>query len=271
MVYSLRLRSVTEEYSGLPWSWIIPCMVFGIVTVLVPMMVIVLLNVLFVRIICIFVIILALLYFKNNMRSPTVLSATGLKLRYRIRAYKGEHIIPKHTVPLQFLKGIVPLEKVHPNGLIEFTNKRYGIMYMLFVPRRTGKELEIFIELITKNIVNRIHDGQVLKVFEMQRYTTDVTIKNQVVAAMNDESKTPEQRAHLNSIHKQLIANTDIPTKREILAFIALGRFEDIRDAEAERDNLAPSIEDGLKLAGVRYNMLIVPDSIGMVYRRCIK
>lgn len=209
--------------------------------------------------------------FYVKMRSPKILSSSWLQLKYQIRVHRGEHIIPKHVVPLQFLKGLIPLEQAHPNGLIQFTNNRYGIIYMVFVPRRTGKELEMFIDMITKNIIDRIHDGQVLKLFEMQRYTHDTSIKNQVAAAMNDETKTPEQRAHLNSIYQELVLNTDIPTKRFIYAFVALGRYDNIDDAMAERDNLTPSLEDGFKLAGVGFNMLVVSDSIALAYRRCIK
>lgn len=269
-MYSLRLRKVTEEFSGLPWSWIIPVGIYCILTVFIPILVVFLVNSIVVRIVLITVVIISVIYCRKNMRSPTVLAAHFIQLGYKYRVHKGEHIIPKHKVPLQFLKRIIPLEKAHPNGLIEFTNNRYGIMYRLFVPRRTGAELDLFIELITKNIINRIHDGQILKVFEMQRYTTDAPIKNQVVEAMNDETKTLEQIAHLNSIYNQLTDEVEIPTKPYVYAFVVLGRYDDIKEAENERDNLTPSLEDGFKLAGVGYDLLIVPDAIGREYRRCI-
>lgn len=270
-MYSLKLRTVKEEYKGMPWSWICTVAVYGTVTIFIPFMMCLLSSSIILKGGMILVCVIAFMGFYKKMRTPKKLTDTTKELLYRIRVHRGENIIPKHVVPLQFLKGLVPLKNVHPNGLIEFTNNRYGLIYHVFVPRRTGIDLDIFISLITKNIVDRIHDGQVLKVFEMQRYTQDISIKNQVVEAMNDESKTPEQREHLNSIYQQLVTNAKIPTKRFIYVFITLGRFSNIDDAIAERDNLVPSLEDGFKLGGVGYNMLIVPDSIGRAYRRCMK
>lgn len=270
-MYSLKLRTVKEEYKGMPWSWICTVAVYGFFTIFIPFMLAVLLNSIVVKAVMIIVCVVAFIGFFKKMRTPKILTNTTKELLYRIRVHRGEHIIPKHVVSLQFLKGLVPLKTPHPNGLIEFTNNRYGIMYRVFVPRQTGPDLDIFIALVTKNIVDRIHDGQVLKVFEMQRYTQDISIKNQVVEAMNDESKTPEQREHLNSIYQQLIANVEIPTERFIYVFVALGRFSNLDDAIAERDNLVPSMEEGFKLGGIGYNMLIVPDAIGFAYRRCIK
>ena len=270
-MYSLKLRKVSEDWHGFPWSWIIPVIVYGIITIFIPFLFILIFNSIIFRFMMICICIAAVIGFYIKMRSPAILESTMLEIQYRYRVHKGEHIIPKHIVPLQFLKGLVPLETAHPNGLIEYTENRYGIIYQLFVHNRTGSELEAFIALVTKNIVDRIHDGQVLKVFEMQRYTTDISIKNQVVAAMNDETKTAEQRAHLESIYKQLVSNTEVPTKRYIYASIILGRFDNIEDAEAERTNLTPSIEDGFRLGGIGYNMLIESDSIGRALRRCMK
>ncbi|TFH46393.1 MAG: hypothetical protein E4G94_02505 [ANME-2 cluster archaeon] len=270
-MYSLRLRKVTEEFNGIPCSWITAVSGYGLLTVFVPLMIFLLSDSIIVKLLMIIICLAAILVFYVKMRTPAKLHSTMLELKYRIRVHKGEHIIPKHTVPLTFLKGLVPLESVHPNGLIQFTNNRYGIIYRLFVPRKTGDDLDVFIQLVTKNIVDRIHDRQVLKVFEMQRYTRDTSIKNQVVEAMNDESKTPEQREHLNSIYQKLIKNTEIPTERFIYAFIALGRFNTPEDAGAERTNLIPSLHDGFKLGGIGYRMLIFADEIGMAYRRCMK
>lgn len=270
-MYSLRLRKVTEEYNGIPWTWITAVSGYGLLTVFIPLMVFVLSDSIIVKLAMIIFSLAAIIIFYVKMRTPARLQSTMLELRYRMRVHRGEHIIPKHTVPLTFLKNLVPLESVHPNGLIQFTNNRYGIMYRLFVPRKTGDDLDIFIQLVTKNIVDRIHDGQVLKVFEMQRYTRDTSIKNQVAEAMNDTSKTPPQREHLNSIYQQLITNTEIPTERFIYAFIALGRFSDPKEADAARTNLVPSLHDGFKLGGIGYRMLVFADEIGLAYRRCIK
>lgn len=270
-MYSLKLRKVSEEYKGMPWSWTIPCAIYGVVTILFPAMLLILFKSLLIKLVMVMVCIAAGYGFYTKMRTPTILKTTMLEVKYIMRVRKGEHIIPKHIVPLQFLKQIVPLEVAHPNGLIEFTNKRFGIMYQVFVPRRTGDELNIFINMVTKNIIDRIHDGQVLKVFKMQRYTTDTSIKNQVASAMNDESKTLEQREHLNSIYAKLVSNVEIPTKPFIYVVVILGRFETVDEARAERDNLVPSLEDGFKLGGIGFNMLINPGSIGLAYRRCIK
>jgi hypothetical protein len=270
-MYSLRLRKVTEEYNGIPWTWITAVSGYGLLTVFIPLMVFVLSDSIIVKLAMIIFSLAAIIIFYVKMRTPARLQSTMLELRYRMRVHRGEHIIPKHTVPLTFLKNLVPLESVHPNGLIQFTNNRYGIMYRLFVPRKTGDDLDIFIQLVTKNIVDRIHDGQVLKVFEMQRYTRDTSIKNQVAEAMNNTSKTPQQREHLNSIYQQLITNTEIPTERFIYAFIALGRFSDPKEADAARTNLVPSLHDGFNLGGIGYRMLVFADEIGLAYRRCIK
>lgn len=270
-MYSLKLRKVTEEHKGMPWNWICAAGVYAILAIVVPVILILITDSNLIRFVLFVVMVYSGIKFYKNMRSPELLNSSWLELKYLIRVHRGEHIIPKHVVPLQFLKGIIPLETTHSNGLIEYTNNRFAIMYQLFVPGRTGDELDAFIALVTKNIIDRIHDGQVLKVFEMQRYTTDTSIKNQVATAMNDESKSPEQREHLNSIYQQLLAKKEIPTKRYIYATIILGRFDSVEDAIAERDNLVPSIEDGFRLGGIGYQMLITQDTIGLTFRRCIK
>ena len=270
-MYSLRLRQVTEEWGGYPWSWIAVVGIYGLITVFVPAILFVLVKSIILKMVMIVICLTAILWFYENMRSPTILSATSLKLEYKYRAYRGQTIIPKHVVPLAFLKGLVPLERTHPNGLIEFTGGRYGIMYRMFVPSRTGDNLISFVQHVTKNIIDRIHIGQVLKVIEFQRYTYDTSIKDQVAKAMNDDSKTQEQREHLHSIYQQLVKNVEIPVDRFIYAVIILGRFDSVEEAYAERDNLIPSLEDGFGLGGIGYNMLIVEDTVGEAYRRCMK
>jgi len=270
-MFSLRLRKVTEEQNGVPWNWIIPAGIYGLVAMFIPFMLFILLSSIILKALMILICIVAAVIFYTKMRTPAILIRSTLEVKYRIRVLKGEHIIPKHTVSLQFLKGLVPLEKAHPNGLIEFTNNRFGVIYMLFVPNRTGDNLDAFIHLVTKNIIDRIHDGQVLKVVEFQRYTQDTTIKNKVAEAMNDESKTTEQREHLNSMYQMLVSNTEVPTKRYIYASIIIGRFNTIEEADAERENLIPSLEDGFELGGIGYEMLITESVIGRALRRCIK
>jgi len=283
-MYSLRLRQVTEEKGGLPWWYIAVICIYGIITIFIPV-IIAILSLPSIPIIAIMasIAITAGIMFYRNMRSPTMLSATSLKLQYKYRAYRGQTIIPKFVVSLGFLKGLVPLEKTHPNGLIEFTNSRYGIMYRLFVPNRTGDNLVSFVQHVTKNIIDRIHIGQVLKVVEFQRYTNDTkvvefqrytndtSINDQVAIAMNDETKTPEQREHLLSIYQQLESAVEVPVDRFIYAVVILGRFDNVDDAYAERDNLVPSLEDGFKLGGIGFNMLVLEDTMGDAYRRCMK
>jgi len=270
-MYSLRLRRVSEEYKGMPWSWTVPCVIYGMITLLVPLMLLFLFNSILLKMLMILICIGSVCVFVMKMRNPTTLNNTVLELKYHFRGLKGENIIPKHVVPLTFLKQVVPLEIVHPNGLIEYTNNRFGIIYQLFVPRRTSDELQMFINLVTKNIIDRIHDRQVLKVLKIQRYITDTSIKNQVISAMNDESKTLEQREHLYSIYEKLISNVEIPTKSYIYAMILLGRFESVDAAKSERDNLVQSLEDGFKLGGIGYNLMITSGSIGEAFRRCMK
>lgn len=270
-MYSLKLRTTSEEYNGVPWSWIIPVGIAGILCVFLPVLFAVLIQALVIRILLVGFAIFSVFMIYTKMRSPARLNLTYKWLLYHVRVQKGEHIIPKHSVPMQFLKGLVPIEDILSSGLIQFTGGRYGILYRVFVPRRAGDELDAFIELVTKNIVNRIHDGQLLKVFETQRYTHEVTIKNQVLKAMNDTSKTREQQEHLESIYNLINKNGDTPTERYIYLFVALGRFDTVEEAHAERENIVNSLNDGLVIAGIRYQELRGSDEIGKAYRRCMK
>jgi len=158
-MYSLKLRKVSEDWHGFPWGWLIPAGIYGLITMFIPFMVFVLAPSIIIKAVMIMISIAAVIGFYVKMRSPAILESTMLEIQYRYRVHKGEHIIPKHVVPLQFLKGLVPLEGAHHNGLIEYTENRYGIIYQLFVQNRTGSELEAFIALVTKNIVDRICRG----------------------------------------------------------------------------------------------------------------
>lgn len=270
-MYSLRLRTIHEELNGMPWTWVLVSGIYALVTVVIPITLVFLVNSIILKLVFLVMAGSAILVFILKLRTAELQEKTYRMIMYRIKTHKNETIIPKHTVPLQFLKGIVPIETSHEGGLIEFTNKRYGIIYRLFVPSRTDKDLDSFIQLVTKNIVDRLYDGHVLNVFEMQRYTVDNSIINQVAEAMNDDSKTSEQREHLNSIYQQLKSNSDVPTNRYIYASIFLGRFDEIKNAYSELDNITLSIEDGFKIACIGFDRLEDYDEISKAYRRCMK
>ncbi|MBN1133828.1 MAG: hypothetical protein JXA38_02700 [Methanosarcinaceae archaeon] len=213
----------------------------------------------------------AIMTYMFYLSSPEKQSSTTKRLQYMVKAHKGKTIIPKYTTDVAFLKEVVPLEKVYPKGIVQFTWNRYGVLFRLYVPSETEGGLESFIPLVVSNFVNRIVEPQTLKVFAMNKYIQAPNVVNEVLGAMNDSSKTPEQVAHLDSVYRQLIETVAVPTQKHIYMLIGLGVFDSVEKAELALRNLLPSLNDGFALTRVTGIRVIDPNEIALAYRRCLK
>ena len=264
-----QIRKVQEEFGGgHSLRWLVFTFIYA-VTCLVPLLLVLLVpgwykvpvGVSFTGLLVIY-----LVHFRNDQK----LTESFTKISYVLKARRGETVIAKYRIDPAFLKSIFPLETVHDGGLIEYTNSRYGVLFKLTLPRKDTDELPMFINLVTDNIINRIHDGQVMKLFTMKCRIESASVQNKIVDKMNDTDKTSNQKEHLYSLYNQINNVSDVPTETVIFMLVGLGRFKTVDEANDIMNSLLPALSDGLQLAGIGYRQLIDPVEIGFSKRRCV-
>ena len=269
---SLLLRTVREEVWGHPWYWVQNSGIYLLITVFIPFLILIILDSLIIKGICALVIGFFILVYIKYLSTPEKYNSTIKRILYTYRAYRGKTIIPKYSTPIEFLKEIVPLEAVHPTGIIQFTRNRYGVLFRLYVPTETEGGLETFVPMVVSNFVNRIVETQTLKVFATNRYVQSSNIINEILEAMNDSAgRTPEQIAHLESIYRQLTESVKVPTQRYVYMFLGLGFFGAVPEAESALKNILPRLKEGFAISGITGIRVIDPNEIALAYRRCLK
>lgn len=264
---SKNLRNVTEELFGIPWPYVKFCLVYFSIVFLI-LLALIWTNSIFLRLLFGLVLCVGIGYFLLRLRGTSNLEKEKRKWLYRYRVHRGNNIVPKYSVPVSFLKEYIPLKKIHPGGLIEYTGGRYGILFELYLPWVPTGGLDVWIPLVTANIIDRLHENSMLKVFHFQRYTPETAIKRHISTLINDSTKTPEQIEHLKSYYDQLSSNA---TKATTVFFLGLGNFAISQDAEDNRRSVIPGLINGLRMLGIEYRELTDPDQIGLLLRSCFK
>lgn len=182
--------------------------------------------------------------------------------KYLLRSDKE---IAKYTSSTSFLKTIIPVERVHQNGLIEFTNKHYGVLLRIDPPR-IDDDIDIYLSQM-KKVVNGLQAGMVLKTIARSTKKT-TNVPGEILNAANKKENT-RQREYLYNMYSDTVYSDDI-VEWEFIIFIDIGKYESADRAEIVRQSTIPGILNSLRRAGVLCVPVTDAKDIAMTYRSMI-
>ncbi len=202
------------------------------------------------------------------LRNSEILDRTVLTYKYFIRKMNGQAAILKYTAPVSFLQQIVPIVGLHKNGLIEFVEKRYGLLLRIDPKRVSDDELDGHISKV-KDIVDSLHGDMVMKTFVVSRSSMVKPLEKNLIDSINTGDKTQQQKEHLYSLYHEVHENTTPVIEWQFFIFLGLGQHLSIEDAEIARQAHLPGFEDRLYRAGMHAIPVTNELDLAVCFRQC--
>lgn len=261
------IRKVQEKKFGRTWRWI--WITVASIAIIVIWLMISGMAPWPIRIFIYAFIIAYTIFFFKFLKNDETLERTILMWKYFIRSINGQTIVPKYTCTVPFLQQVVPIVAVHKNGVIEFTGKRWGVLFRIDPSRISDDDLDTHLMKVT-DIVDSLFSDLVLKTFVCSRSDMAKPIEQHLINSINNPAKSQEQKAHLHSIYQELRGNTRPLIEWQFYVFASIGLHPDINDAERARQAHIPGLENRMRVAGMHVVQMTDPDDIAISYRQCM-
>ena len=176
--------------------------------------------------------------------------------KFRIRVLKGDATINTLVLPLNKLRKHIPIKNAHENGLIQFIKNEYRVLFRYDPPTVPESESETFHNQVER-IVNSFGQDTTVSFHFYNMIDHSNRLKDQLLSAMNDESKTLQQKQHLHGMYEDSIQNSDDRGSIGFLMAISLGEFKSIKHAEKAYKSTVPGILKILREQNI-YSMQVV-------------
>jgi hypothetical protein len=255
-----------DAYSGIPVKWILVfCAWVGIsLCFLAPVMLFTVSVYLKYTLLALFVLWWAV-YIKW-FRSTAVMERTVLILTYLGRSCRGYTSIRKYTVPLPFLHSVVPLIAIHPDGVIEFTGRSFGLMLKADPPRVSDDDLSRHINQVVY-VVNSLYDDIILKTIAVSRTDESKPLQKTIIDATNQPDISGPQKDHLYALYHELDRTSRPVIDWEFRIFVGLGVHDSVESAEVRRLEYLPGLLSSLEKTGMHCLPMTDRNEIALAYR----
>lgn len=197
--------------------------------------------------------------------SPRKADKNWTKLFFMIDEKRGKHLMNNLTVSDTYLQQVFPLRKIHKKGLLEFTNKEFGVVIKLS-PQRISEEDRTDHETRVKGIVDGLHDNRVFKVHAFSK----VNPRKAIIEYLRDvaNKKCSKQTAeHLNGLLNKVIHDKTPVMSYRNYAFIGLGKHETVQSAEIARKAVLEGILLNMRRANLQPREMTDEFEIRKAYR----
>lgn len=261
------IRKVSEKKFGRTWRWI------WISVISIGFIIIMLMLSNFapwrVKIVMWALVLAYIVFFFKFLKSDETLDRSILMWNYFMRSMRGQTMIAKYTCSVPFLQQIVPIVSVHNEGIIQFTENRWGILINSDPDRVIDDELDAHIMKV-KDVVDSLFGDLVLKTFVCSRKNSAKPVEQDIVKKMNDPEKTIPQKQHLHSIYQDIRGNTKPQIDWVFYIFLSLGIYATVEEAQQARQTHLPGFESRLRASGMHVVQMTDPNEIAMCYRQCV-
>lgn len=260
------IRKIQENaYMNLSYKWIAVFVIWVVVTIVIAIPLTIMSFGLIVKCTLIAIIIVWWgIYFKF-FRNGEVVTRTILVVKFLVRGASGQNTIAKYDVPPEFLQAVVPVKRVHSDGMIEFAGKAYGKLLRMEPPRVSEDELESHIKRVG-HVVNSLHGDLMLKTIVCSRIDIARGLKDTLLKDMS--IKTDAQREHLYGLYHDAAETAADSIDWQFYLFIGIGNHSDEEHAHNMMQSQVPGLLKFMNRAGVRCVPLVEPDEIALVYRQ---
>ena len=181
-------------------------------------------------------------------------------LKKMMNCINGEHSIIKYKIPDSDFKKHFPIELIK-NGLIQFTDGHFGIMFRVDPPRVSSDNINESVE----SIFNSMIYGDMLKITASSRLDISNRYAEDILKVLNSDNVTPERKKHLLSIYQSIMSETE---RKIIWRFYAVLIFQadDFQDAQIASETKMSGLKNSFNSAGVEIFQMKNDLEIQLVY-----
>lgn len=188
-------------------------------------------------------------------------------IRYRLRVKRDKASIHTFVLPLNKLKEHIPIENIHDNGLIEYTGKKYGVLFRYDPPSVAKSDLTAFhegIEHITNSFANDVEASfHFYNMIDRSNKLADTILRS-----MNAKGKTVEQKLHLHGMYEEATSGDEAGVITEYLLAIKLGKFKSPEHAMIAYKSMIPGLLKLLREKGIYSTQVVGVNNIAIEFKK---
>jgi len=209
-------------------------------------------------------------FFWKKLRNDDLLEHAKLSYLYFLRLNRGDTAISKYNdANIPILKQFLPIEAIHPKGLIQYTGNLYFLL-LKYTPVRLSDDMRDAFLANTVNILNSLQDGVTFKFYVVSRIKRDDTFEKQILTAANKPNTAITTKEHLFSLQKTVSTHTANNIQWDFYISYGLGIYQTPQEAEISRQSLLIGLHDLLETTETDIHVLESPYEITYALYNCI-
>jgi hypothetical protein len=189
-----------------------------------------------------------------------------LVLKFMFDEYSGLHQIYKFDMDVKTLQSHFPIVGVLEDGLIRFTQDRYGVLINYIPLQVTEEDTERHLMSI-QSIINRMSGDMMVKFIGSSRFGTPSPLLKKIEKKMNNPKTSKKDYNLLLSIHDK-VKTGDLTPDWDFNIFLGFGKCDTVDDAKEMLLTELPGFMDGLENAGILAEQIIDRDEIVKSYKQ---
>lgn len=259
-----------EVYAGISFKWFVIITIWALVSMLGTIPYFIFHNNMLIQ--C-FIVAMQLVWwgiYATNFRTVDMFDATLLKLSFMWDHYCGLHTISPYTMKVKFLEKKFPLKDIHSRGLIEFTNKRYGLLIGYTAPKVNPQDKHVH-DLNVQKVLDRLTGDMMLAFITASRHSMRGPIVRKITKKMDEKNIPKHIYKYLYSMYQHVVSKKKLTPTWDFYIFFGLGTLPNLEEAYSKMDSELPGLMDALENANMLADVFKDPQEIAKHYRQfCI-
>lgn len=262
MVIPKSYKNTTEKKFGMSYTWLI--MASGCVLISGFLALLIMFSQGLLRLFFIAVLISMWWFFWKKLRNDDLLEHAKLSFLYFMRLNRGDTAISKYNdANIPILKQFLPIEAIHPNGLIQYTGNLYFLL-LQYQPVRLSDDMRDAFLSNTVNVLNSLQDNVTFKFYVVSRNKQDDRYEKQILTAANRPNTAATTKEHLFSLQKTVSAHTENNIQWDFYMSFGIGQYQTPQEAEISRQTLLTGLHDLLET--VETDIHVMEDPFDITY-----
>lgn len=268
MVIPKSYKNMTEKKFGMSYAWLTVACIVAVISAFLGILIMFSYGLLkFFFLACL---ILLWGFFWKKLRNDDLLEHAKLSYLYWLRLTRGDTEISKYNdAAIPILKQFLPIEAIHPNGLIQYTGNLYFLL-LKYTPVRLSDDMRDAFLANTVNILNSLQDGVTFKFYVVSQNKQDDRYEQQILSAANRPNIAESTKEHLYSLQKTVSSHTENNIQWDFYMSFGIGKYDSPHAAEISRQTLLTGLRDLLETAETDIHVIESPYEITYALYNCI-
>ena len=268
MVIPKSYKNTTEKKFGMSYAWLMVVSVIAIISAFMALLI--MFSQGLVKLFFLACLIALWWFFWKKLRNDDLLEHAKLSYLYLLRLTRGDTAISKYNdANIPILKQFLPVEAIHPNGLIQYTGNLYFLL-LKYTPVRLSDDMREAFLANTVNILNSLQDGVTFKFYVVSQNKHDDRYEKQILSAANRPNIAESTKEHLYSLQKTVSSHTENNIQWDFYMSFGIGRYDSPHAAEISRQSLLTGLRDLLETAETDIHVIESPYEITYELYNCI-